>query len=368
MRTKLNQTFAISMTKVIISLGLLLLLVDCVDNSTKNEEVSSKSTVNNLKKTYWQVKAIHPSGKFLDIKAIDGYGNSFNIKAIQVADQKSLMDIKAFIGNKVVSIKILVNDGKLAPVKAIAKDGTLYNIKAIAANGDRLSIKGVKRSGNIVHIKAIDKNGTYYGVKAISPKGELNDVKGVKMSKKDLEYTLYGAQIYAHIKALPQTGCVSDNFLWHIVAMHPEGYTLEVKALDKDGNAYDVKAIRDADQQSLLDIKAFVGDTDQLPVKLLISDDIYKPLKAIKEDGTLYDIKAITPDGDKLDVKGISRSGNIIHIKAIAKDGTFYGIKALSPKGELNDVKGVKMFKRPLELKVNGVEVYAHVKALSQGD
>jgi len=372
MKTTTKQLFAISIPRTIIALGFILFFVACKNDASKDKvqatnmtqtDKAGESTFENI---YWPLKAIHPGGRFLDVKAVDGYGNAYDVKAIQDADQKSLMDVKAFIGDKIIAVKILVNDGKLAPVKAVAQDGTLYNIKAIASNGDRLNIKGVKRSGNIVHIKAINRNGTYYGVKAISPRGELNDVKGVKTSKEDLEYTLHGSKIYAHIKALPQTGYVGDNFLWHIISVHPDGYPLQVKAIDKEGNAYDVKAIRDSDQRSLLDIKAFIGETTQLPVKLLVSDDNYKPLKAIGEGGALYDIKAITPNGDKLDIKGVKRSGNIIHIKAINKEGAFYGVKALSPEGELNDVKGIKMFKTPVELKVNGVDVYAHVKALSQ--
>jgi hypothetical protein len=136
-------------------------------------------------------------------------------------------------------------------------------------------------------------------------------------------------------------------------------------AIDKKGNTYDVKAIRESNQRSLMDIKAFVGES-QLPVKLLVSNDKYTPVKAIGEDGTIYDIKAISLEGDKLDVKGVSRSGNIINIKAINKKGEFYGVKAISPEGQLNDVKGIKLFKEKLELKVNGVGVYAHVKAISQ--
>ncbi len=367
MKTTQNRRITFRAIRMTIIVSLLFLVTDCTNNSVKQKEESN--TVNTTKKAktvFWQIKAIHPDGKLIAIKAVDGYGNTFDVKAIQDSEQKSLIDIKAFIGDKILPVKILTNNGKFTPLKAIDEDGTLYNIKAISPNGDRLNIMGVKRSGNIIHIKAIDKNGNYYGVKAISPAGELNDVKGIKTTKKDLEYVLYGAPVYAHVKAISQTGCVEDNFLWHIVAIHPDGYTLEVKALDKEGNAYDVKAIKDSDQRSLLDIKAFVGSTGQLPVKLLISNDTYKPLKAIGENGTLYDIKAITPDGKKLDIKGVGQSGNIIHIKAINAKGEFYGVKALSPKGELNDVKGIKMFKIPVETTINGVKVYAHVKALSQ--
>ena len=153
--------------------------------------------------------------------------------------------------------------------------------------------------------------------------------------------------------------------IWHIKALHPEGRILDVKALDKEGNIYDVKAIQYTDQTSLLDIKAFVNG-QKLPVKVLVSEDKYMPVKAITDDGVIMDIKALTPDGKRLDVKGVSQSGNIIHIKAVNENGEFYAIEAISPNGWINDVKGVKMFKEPVEVVVNGVEVYAHIKALTQ--
>ncbi|MEP7322697.1 MAG: hypothetical protein ABI761_12295, partial [Saprospiraceae bacterium] len=62
--------------------------------------------------------------------------------------------------------------------------------------------------------------------------------------------------------------------------------------------------------------------------------------------------------------KGIHPGGSIIQIKAIGKDGTFYGVKAISPKGNLHDVKGVKFSENSVEMILNGVEVFAHIKAL----
>ena len=153
--------------------------------------------------------------------------------------------------------------------------------------------------------------------------------------------------------------------IWHIKAVHPDGKLLDVKAIDKNGKFFDVKAIQISDQSSILDIKAFVNNK-QLPVKILVSEDKYMPVKAIDTDGTILDIKALTSDGEILDIKGVSQSGNIINIKAITKDGEFYGVKAISPKGWLNDVKGIKNLKDPVEEIINGVEVYAHVKGLTQ--
>jgi len=119
-----------------------------------------------------------------------------------------------------------------------------------------------------------------------------------------------------------------DVIIWHIKAIHPDGKLLDVKAIDKDGNIYDVKAI----------------DTD----------------------GTIMDIKAITADGEILDIRGVSQTENIINIKAINKKGEFYGVKAIAPKGWLNDVKGVKTSEENVEAVINGVEVYAHIKGLTQ--
>lgn len=153
--------------------------------------------------------------------------------------------------------------------------------------------------------------------------------------------------------------------IWHIKAIHPDGKLLDIKAIGKDGTIFDVKAIQDKNQRSILDIKAFVNGK-QLPVKVLVNADKYMPVKAIDADGTIMDIRAITSDGDMLDVKGVTQSGNIINIKAINMEGEFYGIKAISPNGWINDVKGIKMNKETIEEVINGVEVYAHIKGLTQ--
>ncbi len=157
----------------------------------------------------------------------------------------------------------------------------------------------------------------------------------------------------------------SKQIIWHVKAFHPEGRLLDVKAIDKEGNIHDVKSIQDSEQTSIMDVKAFV-DGKKLPVKMLVSDNEYLPVKAITDDGTIIDIKALTPEGDKLDVKGVLQSGNIIHIRAITEDGKTYNIEAISPKGWINDVKGIKMLKTPVELTLNGVDVYAHIKAIPQ--
>ena len=153
------------------------------------------------------------------------------------------------------------------------------------------------------------------------------------------------------------------GILWSIKAVHPEGILLDVKAIDKEGNTFDVKAIQNSNQTSLIDINAFVKGKI-LPIKILVSEDKYLPVKAIDTDGTIIDVKALTADGQILDVKGVSQSGNIIHIKAINSKGEFYTIEAISPKGWINDVNGIKMFKTPIEATINGVDIFAHVKAI----
>jgi len=345
----------------IMIIGLFVFLF-----SSSSDMLSQEKITNSDMEVIWHVKAIHPNGYFIDIKALDKDGNIFDVKAIQNSDQTTIMDIKALIDGEKIPIKILVSDDKYAPVKAIMDDGTILDIKAITAQGDKLDVKGVGRSGNITDIKAISKDGLFYGVKAISPSGELNDVKGVKMFNREMEMTLNGVAVYAHVKALTQVGCVGDNFIWHIIAIHPEGIALDIIALDKDGNTFPVKAIRSTKQHSVIDVKVYVDGSRQLPVKILVSHDKFAPVKAIAEDGSIYGIKALTSEGDKLDVKGVSRSGNIIHIKAIAKNGEFYGVKAISPEGALNDVKGVKMSSNEVEYKINEIEISAHVKALPQ--
>lgn len=342
----------------------LFLLSGCNETPREEEPIAAVQEAPEPAEVVWHIKAIHPEGRFIDVKALDADGNIYDIKAFQEAGQHQVMDVKALFEGKKMPVKILVSEEAYAPVKAIGEDGTLYDIKALL-EGERLDVKGVRRAGNIIDIKAIGKGGDFYGVKAISPEGQLNDVKGVKMEEGDLEATLHGVAVHAHIKALPQAEGAGDISTWHVKAIHPGGMTLDVKALDAGGNIYDVKALQDAGQRQLMDVKALFGG-EKYPVKILVSGDALAPVKALGPDGTIYDIKALTPDGARLDVKGVRHAGNIIDIKAIGSDGTYYGVKALSPAGLLNDLKGVKMSADTREGTVNGVEVHAHVKALPQ--
>ena len=46
------------------------------------------------------------------------------------------------------------------------------------------------------------------------------------------------------------------EIIWHIKAFKPQVKLLDIKAIDKEGNRYDVKAIQDSEQTNLLSIKA----------------------------------------------------------------------------------------------------------------
>jgi hypothetical protein len=151
----------------------------------------------------WHVKAIHPDGQMLNLKARDKQGKLFDVKALAEAGNQHLFDIKAFVGKDILPVKVVCSDDKLARVKAIGKDGTIYDIKALLPDKTILDVKGVKRAGSIIHIKAVATSGDYYAVKAISRSGKLYDVKGVKMSKEKQEGVVRGVAIQAHLKALP---------------------------------------------------------------------------------------------------------------------------------------------------------------------
>lgn len=159
---------------------------------------------------------------------------------------------------------------------------------------------------------------------------------------------------------------MQSDIYWNVKAYRPNADLLNIKAIDKEGNMHDVKAIQTSDDISILDVKALING-QRLPIKLIVKDmDRYYPAKGIDTDGTLIDIKAVTEDGEILAVKGVSKSGNIVHIRAITKDTLFYNIIAISPEGKVNNVKGMKMLDTTVETVINGVSVFAHVKSLKQ--
>ena len=163
----------------------------------------------------------------------------------------------------------------------------------------------------------------------------------------------------------PETELPPD-ILWDVKAYRPEAVLLKVKAIDKRGRQYDVKAIQYSDDTSVLDVKILMNG-ERIPVKLLVkSGDEYYPLKGITPDGTIIDIKALSERGEILPVKGVSKSGNVIHIRAISGGTIFYNIVAISPEGKFNDVKGIKMLSTETEANIYGVPIFSHVKALHQ--
>ena len=163
----------------------------------------------------------------------------------------------------------------------------------------------------------------------------------------------------------PETEISSDIF-WNIKAYRGEANLLKIKAIDKNGTQYPVKAIQASENTSVLNVKALV-DGKRLPIKLIVKGGAqYYPAKAIMDDGTLLDIKAITEDGQILDVKGTSKSGNIVHLRAIDKDHKRFNILAISPLGDVMAVKGIKMMDTEVEAVINGVKVFAHVKSIPQ--
>ena len=185
---------------------LISILILSVGQYAYNQEINDHEQLNTLKKqkVVWHVKALHPDGHTLDVKAFDSKGNQFDVKALEGFDQRYIMDVKAFVGNEKLPVKVLVSEQEFKPIVAIGGKGEIYHIMAIDKTGKRFKIRGVRKSGYIIHIKAIAENNMFYGVKAISEKGKLNDIKGVKMYDKRLELTMNGVEVHAHVVALPQ--------------------------------------------------------------------------------------------------------------------------------------------------------------------
>jgi hypothetical protein len=159
---------------------------------------------NDFERITWNIKAVTPEGKNLDVKALDAEGNTYDVKATQDSEQHSIMSIRAFANGYELPVRIMDSPSEYAPIKAIGVDGTIYDVKALTEEGVQLDVKGTSRSGNIIHVKAINENGEFYGVKAFSPDGKLNDVKGIKIFDRKVELTSQGHPVYAHLKAISQ--------------------------------------------------------------------------------------------------------------------------------------------------------------------
>jgi hypothetical protein len=174
------------------------------DFTLPNKNITKDIYENDFKRIIWNIKAVTPDGKNLDIKAFDAEGNKFDVKATQDSKQHSFMNIKAFVDGAELPVKIMQSTDEYAPIKAIGTDGTIYDIKALTDGNVKLDVKGISRSGNIIHVKAINENGEFYGVKAFAPDGKLNAVKGIKIFESEVEMRVQGNPVYAHLKAINQ--------------------------------------------------------------------------------------------------------------------------------------------------------------------
>ena len=88
-------------------------------------------------------------------------------------------------------------------------------------------------------------------------------------------------------------------------------------AIDKDGNYYNVKAIQDSHEISLLNVKAIVqGQT--IPIKMIIAEnDTYYPVKAIDHDGRILDVKAIGEDDEIYNYDSSNYYQNLVYVFSI---------------------------------------------------
>ena len=176
------------------------------------------------------------------------------------------------------------------------------------------------------------------------------------------------AQIDNDSKLIKPETNITDDLLWHVKAFRPDAQILQVKAIDENGKIHDVKAFQPYEaSSSVLNVKALV-DEKRLPIKIILPNNKgeYFPLVAIRDDGSKLKIVAINDKGEYLEVKGHSKSGNVINISAITTDGFGYNIIAISPFGEVNSVMGIKMLDATEEAVINGVSIFAHVKAIKQ--
>lgn len=188
-------------------ISLTLLISFLVINLSQSQVVNKISEEAELKdaigEIFWHVKAFKPNAELLRIKAIDKKGKMHDVKAIQYSEDTSVLDVKALIEGRRVAIKLLVKSGdRYYPLKGIMADGTIVDIKAITNDGEILPVKGVSKSGNVVHIRAITEFEQFYNVIAVSPDGKMNDVKGIKMTQEEVETTINGVPIFAHVKSL----------------------------------------------------------------------------------------------------------------------------------------------------------------------
>lgn len=196
-------------TSNLISLFVLFLLAFSFGNAQIEDKANftdpNKPETELAPEIYWDVKAYIPQALLLRVKGVDKNGNLYDVKAIQSSDDTSVLDVKVLINGEKLPIKLIVKgDDVYYPLKGIFADGTLLDIKAINDDGKIIDVKGVAKSGNVVHIRAVTEDSEFYNIIAISPEGKVNTIKGIKMSKNEVEATINGVEIFAHVKSLKQ--------------------------------------------------------------------------------------------------------------------------------------------------------------------
>ena len=87
-------------------------------------------------------------------------------------------------------------------------------------------------------------------MKAISSRGHFRDVKGIRMGTDDVEATVNGVKVFAHIKALPQPVNSDEDLIRNTKAVDRDGGFLCVKAISPQGAQHDRKGLKfTSDQQ-----------------------------------------------------------------------------------------------------------------------
>ena len=152
----------------------------------------------------WQVKVLHPDGYILDVRAFDRMGNFYEIKAVKDSCQSYIMDIGAYLDDKILPVKVLLGAEEQKRVSAIDDQGQTYLLRAITPEGRLLPIIGISSSVYTIDVKAVTPEGRLLNLRAVSPEGKLREVKGIKMYEKSLETTLHGVEVQAHMVVLPQ--------------------------------------------------------------------------------------------------------------------------------------------------------------------
>lgn len=312
----------------------------------------------------WPVMAIDNKGDLMPVYAMFEDGTKLPIVAILKDEANHFMDVKVMSGNNELAVKLLVSNDYYVPMKAIDSEGTIIDIKAINQAGDILDVKGVSRIGNTVKIAAIDAAENYIPVKAISNDGVTRDIYGVKFTTDNTEMELHGVKVMAHVKALPVVDINKVEEMWNIRSFDPGGQSMEIVAVNANGNEYPVRAFSIGKSYHMLNVKAL--SSIDIDIKVL-KDGTGLHVKGIDEYGRMLDVKAKLSDGSYLYVVPGELKGNIMSIKVLDNKGNLYPVKAFSSDGHVFDVKGVKALKQDEEGVIDGLKnkitYYAHVKA-----